>query len=169
MMTSNRSSNKNCAECRAPMFVWDDACLNPDARLRVDLAQVARNERYARERVLRIEARRARAEATRVAANARRRQARHDRARARAQAVIMGGGAVQHQPAVRAPPRCSCCREVGHNIRSCPVARARRVAEDARQAELRRVARQAILRQQGVGADPPALQDAGFVNGQFQP
>ena len=29
MMSDDRSGNKNCAECREPMFVWDDPILNP--------------------------------------------------------------------------------------------------------------------------------------------
>ena len=29
MMSDDRSANKNCAECRSPMFVWDNPILNP--------------------------------------------------------------------------------------------------------------------------------------------
>ena len=29
MMSHDRSANKNCAECRTPMFVWDNPILNP--------------------------------------------------------------------------------------------------------------------------------------------
>ena len=29
MMSDDRSGNKNCAECREPMFVWDNPILNP--------------------------------------------------------------------------------------------------------------------------------------------
>ena len=47
MMSDDRSANKNCAECRTPMFVWDNPILNP---VRAERAPPAAVPEWARPR-----------------------------------------------------------------------------------------------------------------------
>jgi len=126
MMTGDRSANKNCAECRAPMFRWGtDPTLDPDpvvARERESQALRARameRLRLAEERATAERARRR--EVARIQRNARRRAQ-------RAQQRIAQAGAMPANPAVNQigaiPTRpvrcCGICGTPGHDRRTCP-------------------------------------------------
>ena len=127
MMNGDRSQNKNCAECRAPMFRWGtDPTLDPDpivARARESQARQLRALERLRELEAQRDAERARRrEVARIQRNARRRAQRAQERIAQAAARAGGSIAVNQIGAIPVRPRrcCGICGIPGHDRRTCP-------------------------------------------------